>query len=59
MEASYHLDQALNPMTVRAVQRGFQAALKESGVSKAATVHTLRHCYATHLLESGVDLRVI
>ena len=55
----YRLDQASNPMTVRAVQRGFQAALKESGVQKAATVHTLRHSYATHLLEAGVGLRVI
>ena len=58
-EAGYRIDVATKPMTVRAVQRAFADALQESGVQKAATVHTLRHSYATHLLEAGVNLRVI
>jgi site-specific recombinase XerD len=46
-------------MSTRAVAYAFKAALAESHVSKAATVHTLRHSWATHLLEAGVHLRLI
>jgi len=41
------------------VQQAFRAALKESGVKKAVSVHSLRHAFATNLLEAGVSLRQI
>ena len=46
-------------MSTKSISRAFKAALHQSGVTKAATIHTLRHSWATHLLEAGVHLRLI
>src|SRR5438132_538714 len=49
----------IGAVTRSTLQRAFRRALKQSGVTKAAHVHTLRHSFATHLLEAGVNLRII
>ena len=45
--------------SVRSVQNIFTRAKKKSGINPYATVHTLRHSFATHLLEKGINLRYI
>ena len=60
-EGRNHIDLARStePMSKSSVQDAFHAALQESSNNKRASVHTLRLSWATHLLEAGVNLRLI
>ena len=47
------------PLTTRNIQKIIKNAGKRAGINKKVTPHTLRHSFATHLLEQGTDIRTI
>lgn len=59
VRALLFLSQSGKKLSTRTLQKIFQNLLKKSGITKQATFHSLRHSFASHLLENGVNLRYV
>ncbi len=55
----YHEAKSDSPLPDSSIQTVLKKALREAGIIKNVSVHNLRHSYATHLLEAGIDIRII
>lgn len=58
-QEAYVFSGRTSKMSIKSIQKIFENALKKSGINRKATCHTFRHSFATHLLENGVDIRII
>jgi len=47
------------PISTTAVRQVLRKVIRETGLAKRVSMHTLRHCFATHLLEAGTDIRIL
>ena len=59
LEEPLFLNKNGGPLTTRSVARKLDGYLEEAGLNERVSPHTLRHCFATHLLDSGADIRSI
>lgn len=59
LEEPLFLNKNGDPLSTRSVARKLDGYLKEAGLNERVSPHTLRHCFATHLLDSGADIRSI